>query len=158
MVSTQVLKDFGLFKSLDDKQLTKIAQLCHERTFDKGALCFVQGKPATELHLCRNGKVDIVVQLREPWGIEVSVHTAGAGEIFGWSALVEPRIYTASARCTEKTDDIYIKGSDLVDLFSKEPRLGYLVMLNLSAVVSSRLTETRQKLAVEIANAKRKEW
>lgn len=158
MVSTQILSQFGLFKGLDGNQLNKVAELCNERTFDAGALCFVQGKPATEIHLCRSGNVDIIVRLNQPWGIEVTVHTAGAGEVFGWSALVEPRIYTASARCAEKTQDIYIKGSDLFGLFEKNPTAGYLVMSNLSAVISSRLTESRQKLAVEIANAKRKEW
>ncbi len=158
MVSAEVLKQFGLFKKLPDSQLDKIAVLCQERTFDRGAVCFMQGKPATELHLCRSGKVDLVVQLRDPWNMEVTVHTAGPGEVFGWSALVEPRIYTASARCAEKTDEIYIRGSDLLELLEKDSRLGHTVMQNLSAVVSSRLTETRQKLAIEIANTKRTEW
>lgn len=158
MVSTQVLKEFGLFQGLDDSELTKIAELCNERTLDEGTLYFDQGKEAKEIHLCRSGKVDIVVRLREPWGIEVTVHKAGGGEVFGWSSLVEPYIYTASAKIVERTEDIYIKASDLSKLFEENTRIGYIFMRNLSAVISSRLTEYRQKLSVEIAATIKKEW
>jgi len=158
MVSTQVLKEFGLFKGLDDSELTKIAELCHERTLDDGTMYFDQGKKATELHLCRSGKVDIIIQIWEPWGIQVTVHTAGGGDIFGWSSLVEPYIYTASAKIVERTEDIYIKASDLNNLFEDNPRIGYIFMRNLSAVISSRLTQYRKKLGVEIAATIKKEW
>jgi len=158
MVSTQVLKEFGLFQGLDDSELTKIAELCNERTLDEGTLYFDQGKEAKEIHLCRSGKVDIVVRLREPWGIEVTVHKASGGEVFGWSSLVEPYIYTASAKIVERTEDIYIKASDLNKLFEENTRIGYVFMRNLSALISSRLTEYRQKLSVEIAATIKKEW
>ena len=158
MVAIQVLKEFGLFKDLDDGELTRIGELCHERTFNEGAMCFVQGREATELHLCRSGKVDILVQIREPWGIEVTVHTAKAGEVFGWSALVEPHIYTASAKCMGKVEEIYLKRLDLMNLFERNPHTGYVVMRNLSASVSSRLTETREKLTKELAAASNREW
>ena len=158
MVSIQVLKDFSLFASLDDNELTAIAPLCHERTLDAGALCFAQGRKATELHLCRSGKVDLIVALKEPWGVEVTVHKVREGEVFGWSSVVEPNIYTASAKCTESTNEIYIKAPDLTDLFEKNPHIGYILMRNLSAVISSRLTESRHKLSVEIAAVTTKEW
>ena len=110
MVSTEVVKEFGVFKGLDDSELAKIAELCHERTLDEAAPLFTQGNRATELHLCRSGGVDIIVQLREPWGIY------------------------------------------------ENPHIGYILMRNLSAVISSRLREYRQKLAVEIAATIHKEW
>jgi len=57
MVSTEVLKEFRFFEGLDDSELAKIAGVCHERTRNEGDLFFVQGRKATELHLCRSGKV-----------------------------------------------------------------------------------------------------
>jgi len=94
-----------------------------------------------------------VVKLFEPWSREVTIYRTGGGELFGWSALVEPYRYTSSAKCAEKTEEIYIKGSDLLKLFEQYPRTGYVVMRNLSAIISSRLTETRQKLSKEYAEA-----
>jgi CRP-like cAMP-binding protein len=152
MVTIKDLKKFGVFKGLDDSELAKIAELCRERTFGQGAICFAQGKRAMELHLCRSGGVDIVAEISGPSGVmEVIVHTAGPGDVFGWSAVVGPRVYTASARCVERTEDISIRGSQLLDLFEQSPRTGYKVMRNLGSAVSSRLADTRERLTGVIA-------
>jgi len=153
MVTAQVLKEFNIFKDLDDSELEKIAELCNEKTFDEGAVCFTQNWRANDLHLCRSGQVNIIVKLFEPWSREITIYKSGAGEVFGWSALAEPYIYTSSAKCAERTEEIYIRGSDLMQLFEQYPRIGYIVMRNLSAIISSRLTETRHKLSKEYAQA-----
>jgi CRP-like cAMP-binding protein len=157
MVTIDDLKKFRVFMGLDDTELASIVELCRERTFGKGAVCFSQGQRAMELHLCRTGKVDIVVELEQPSGqVEETVHTSVEGEIFGWSAVVEPHIYTASARCVEKTEDICIKGTDLMKLFEQNTGIGYVVMRNLSSAVSSRLTDIRQKLSAVMAETRSK--
>lgn len=138
--------------------MTKIVEICHERTLDKGELYFAQDKKATEIHLCRSGRVDIVVRLSEPWGIEVTVYKAKAGEIFGWSSVLEPSIYTSSARCVERTEDIYIQASDSLNLFEEELHTGYVVMRNLSSIINFRLAEYRSKLSIELAASIQKEW
>lgn len=150
MVSVQVLKEFGVFEGLDDSQLVKIGEVCHERTLNEGASCFTQGTRATELHLCRSGKVYLLAKV---YDMEVTVHTVQSGEVFGWSALVAPYIYTASAKCAGKVEEIYMKGTDLLNLFEQDPLAGYIVMRNLSALVSSRLKETADKLGREIVAA-----
>lgn len=158
MADVQVLKGFKLFDGLDDNKITKIAEFCHERTLKDGALCFSQGNKATELHLCLTGKVNILVRIHEPWGIEVTVHAVKPGEVFGWSALVGPYVYTASGKCMGKVEEIYFKGLDLLNFFENDPASGYIVMRNLGTLMSSRLTETREKLTKEIAASVNKEW
>ena len=158
MVDKKALKEFGLFAGLDDSKLAKLAELCHERMLKDGALCFSQGNKATELHLCRSGKIEVVVRIHEPWGAEVTVHTAKPGEVFGWSAVVGPYLFTASARCVGKVEEIYIKADDLLKYFEKNPATGYIVMKNMGALISSRLTESREKLTKAIAAAHNKEW
>jgi CRP-like cAMP-binding protein len=153
MVPFQVLGEFDLFRGLDDGELEKIADLCEERDFEEGAVVFRQNSNANELHLCRFGKLNIVVRLHEPWARDVTIYRAKAGEVFGWSALVEPCLYTSSAKCAEKTREVYVKSSDMKELFDRNPRIGYVVMCNLSATIASRLNETRQKLSREYAAA-----
>jgi len=151
MISSQILKEFRLFNGLDDSELAKIAEFCHERNLRAGTICFIQGGDATEVHLCRSGKVDIIIQLYEPAGMEVKVHTIREGEVFGWSSLMEPRNYTSSAKCAGMLEEVYIKGSDLLNLFEKNLHMGYVVMRNLSAIISSRLREDRQRLGRELS-------
>ena len=102
--------------------------------------------------------MEIVVQTYKPFNVKVKVHTAKAGEVFGWSALVKPYVYTASAECVEKVEEVYIKGSELMNLFEQNDHTGYVIMRNLSGHVSSRLTESREKLIKEIANSYNLEW
>ena len=153
MVPFQMLKEFDLFHGLDDTELALIAELCEERDFEKDGICFRQNANASELHLCRFGKVNLVVKLFEPWAREVTIYRAKAGEVFGWSALVDPCVYTSSAKCAEKTREIYVKGANLKQLFEEKPHIGYVVMSNLTSTIASRLNETRQKLSREYAAA-----
>jgi CRP/FNR family transcriptional regulator, cyclic AMP receptor protein len=158
VITKQILKEFKIFKGLSDSELEKMTELCHERTLKKGALIFTQGTKSRELYLCRNGGAEITIQLFEPHGIEVAVHKLKPGEIYGWASLVKPHLFTASGKCTEKTEEIYIKATDLRRLFKENNHIGYVVMQNLAEVVSARLTEHMKKLAVEIAADIRKEW
>jgi CRP-like cAMP-binding protein len=151
MTAIQELKAFNLFHGLNDDELNRIVPLCQERSLKKGAVCFLQGTAASELHLCRNGKVDIVVKHFEAPTIHVKIHTAVGGEALGWSALVEPYQYTATAICAENTEDIYLRRADLFKLFDQVPHIGYVFMKNLAALVSSRLTEYGRRLSKDAA-------
>ncbi|MBM4463164.1 MAG: Crp/Fnr family transcriptional regulator [Chloroflexi bacterium] len=149
MVNASVLKSFTLFKGLDSNELARVAELCDERTLKKGDRIFSEGTRATHLHLCRSGKVDVVIWVREPWNKNVVVHQAGAGELIGWSAMVAPYTYTASAECVEAGEEIRITGLDLLKLLDYNPHTGLVVWRNLSAEISARLTQTRQRLSTE---------
>ncbi len=151
MISSQILKEFRLFNGLDDSELAKIAEFCYERSLKANTICFIQDRDATDVHLCCSGEVDIIIQLYEPWGTEVRVHKIRKGEVFGWSALLEPHTYTSSAKCAGIVEEVYIKGSDLLDLFEQNLHMGYVVMRNLSAIISSRLREDRQRLSRELS-------
>ena len=122
MISHEILKEFALFEGVNDEVLKDIAELFHERSYSDGDPCFLQGRKATELYFCRSGTVDVTVQVREPWGMEVTVHTARSSELFGWSAMLEPYVYTASAKCQERTEVICINRSDLTNFFRKNQK------------------------------------
>ena len=148
-VNAHVLKGFEVFKGLGDNELAKIAELCYVRTLNEGDHIFEEGARATDVHLCRSGKVDIMAWVREPWNSNVAVHRVEPGELFGWSALVAPYTYTASAECVEAGKEICIKGSELLQLFDQNQHVGNVVMRNISAEISERLTQTRKRLSNE---------
>ena len=149
MLSESVLKGFELFNGLDDSQLSEIAKLCHIHTLEEDHLIFKEGNRAENIHLCRSGKVDITIWTREPWNKSIVVHRVGQGELFGWSALVAPYTYTASAECVELGEEIRITGHELLNMMDKHPSVGYRIMTNLDTDISARLMQTRKKLSME---------
>ncbi len=158
MISPEVLNRFKLFSGLENSELAMIAELCHERTVEDGKICFKQGNQSTNLHFCLKGKVDMFVWISEPWGLEIKVHTATEGDIFGWSALFYPYTYSTSAKCDGQVEELYIKGAELMQICEQYPRIGFILLRNLSATISGRLTEYRKELVKEIASSINKEW
>ena len=151
MISLQDLRRFDIFNGLEDGELAEIAALCREHVYEPESICFTEGSKAEDLYLLREGQIEIKIELRRPWRhTKSTVTTIGPGRLFGWSALVEPGVFTASARCTKRAEVITVRGADLIDLFEKNSHIGYVVMKNLSAVIGSRLTRTRQRLLLEM--------
>jgi CRP-like cAMP-binding protein len=151
MVSNEILKGFGLFNGLSENELSQITKLCHDRTYEDGAVIFTTGGFAKDVYLLKAGRVNIQIEFKiYDNEIVATVYTVGKGEIFGWSALVPPHRLTASARCKGRSDVIMIDGKELLGLLEKEKNLGYWVMKNLSGLVSSRLASTTIALRHEI--------
>ena len=151
MISIESLKGFSLFGGLNLTELAEIAKLCRERTYEDGSVIFTIGGSATDVYLLKTGKVAIQIEFKiYDYEVTTPVYTVEKGEIFGWSALVPPHRLTASARCQGKADIITINGEDLLNLLDKESRIGYVVMKNLSALISSRLASTTIALRHEI--------
>lgn len=61
----------------------------------------------------------------------------------GWSALVEPHIYTLGALCIDRASLISLDAVKLRALLSRDGRLGYKVMQAIAKVVAQRLNHTR---------------
>jgi CRP-like cAMP-binding protein len=151
MTTINELKKFKLFVGLDDEDLGRLTPLAHEQSLAEGTICFRQGTPASEVHLCRSGKVNVVFQHFEAPTIYVKIDTISEGDAFGWSALVEPYHYTSSAISAEETEEIYFRREELFELFDQIPRIGYIFMKNLGALISSRVTSYGKRLSKDIA-------
>ena len=151
MVSPEILKSFGLFSGLSQTELVGIARLCRERTYESGSVIFTIGGSAADVYLLETGKVDIQIEFKiYDYEIMTTVYTVEKGETFGWSALVPPHRLTASARCEGKADVMMINSKELMEFLEKDRRIGYVVMKNLSALISSRLASTTIALRHEI--------
>ncbi len=61
----------------------------------------------------------------------------------GWSAVVEPFIYTLGALCIDNSKLIAIDAAKIRDLMDEDCDLGYKVMKAIAKIISSRLSHTR---------------
>ena len=157
MVPTEILKSFSLFSGLSQTELAGIAKLCQERAYEGDSVIFTMGGWATDVYLLETGKVDIQIEFKiYDYEVMTTVYSVGKGEIFGWSALVPPHRLTASARCKGKAKVIMINGKELMEFLEKDRHIGYVVMINLGALISSRLASTTIALRHEIQKLIRK--
>ena len=150
-----VLRRSQLFSELSADELDEIVKLCQEETYEAGTTIFTEGQMASELYVVEDGRVvlEMTIRLGPGSGRQGAIDVVTKGQVFGWSAIAETHILTMSARCVEKTKVIFLDGSGLWRLLEKNSDLGYKVMKELVALVSSRLKHTRDNLAHVISIA-----
>ncbi len=130
------LHHFKILKDLDFADLDSIGRIARVRQFDAGVELTTEGAAADELYLFLSGRA--AVKVRDPDGRQVLIDEVGAGDILGWSAAMEPYIYTASAWATEPSEAIVVNGDGLRDLCATNKRLGYQVTKGIGEVISRR--------------------
>jgi CRP-like cAMP-binding protein len=126
--------------------------LCSSRTYEAGASIFREGDSAEQLFVLEEGKVALQKDVPLPeaqLGRRITVDVVTRGEVFGWSSIVAPHIYTLSAICLQKTSVVAIDGARLRSLLQEDHHMAYEVLHGLLKVVASRLADTMQLLITE---------
>lgn len=133
-----------LFRGVSQRFITRIANGAEEQNYKKDSVVFGRGEPASHFYVLAAGDVHI-----EIGAAEETLAINRPGEVFGWSALVEPYTYTATARCIRDTRVIRIS-RDLVEAAIQEhPAEGLAVLKNLTAIIARRLRYAYQQLVPE---------
>ena len=124
----------------------KIEKLLREQTYAKGDFIFKEGDEATCLHILISGIIGLRVNLTSrPESITVSI-VKNAYESFGWSGVVPPYHYTATAECLEESKVVDIPGDKLMEILSQDPQSGFIVMQRITEIIANRLGNSRQAL------------
>jgi CRP-like cAMP-binding protein len=146
MATKAPLSEFPLFKDLPEELLDKLAKFCEEETYEEGAFIFREGDKAECLHFLLDGSIVLKVKLTSrPESITVSAVNQKY-ESFGWSGIVPPFHYTASAVCEEKCQVMMLPGDKFMQLLQDNTDAGFIVMQRLTELISGRLRTSRQGL------------
>ncbi len=146
MIAPVILQDFAFFADLDEAELRSLAAIASEIWFQRGDFICREGDPAERLYLLLDGWVDIQVNVNAQARRRELLATQTAGDIFGWSAVVQPYIYTTSVVCASPVQVVSFKGTDLLALFEADRRLGSTLMTKICQIIASRLRATRQQM------------
>jgi CRP-like cAMP-binding protein len=122
----------------------KFMDLAEGFQFKAGQEIFHEGASSLYLYIVKTGRV--AVELHVPSRGRRSIYTAGTGDIFNWSALVEPRLATASVRAVEDTEALGLKGGALMDACREDGQLGFELYRAITEVIAARLIATRLQL------------
>ncbi len=149
MVLIDTLKVFEFFEGLETSHLEKLGDLCRGGSYRQGEMIFKEGDEATELYVLTDGRVALEMEVRpvpDRPAIPTAVEVVTKGEVFGWSAVVEPYIYTFSVRCMTSCTVLAIKGDMLRKVMANDAGLGFELMKRLARLISLRLRYTRLRL------------
>jgi len=146
MATNAILSEFALFRNLPEELLEKIAALGKEALYSRGDTIFREGEEADKLHFLLHGEIVLKVRLTSrPESITVSA-VSQPNESFGWSGIVPPYHYTASAVCEMDCKVLTIPGDSFMKLLEENPSAGFIVMQRITELIASRLRNSRQAL------------
>lgn len=150
MISPELLRRYPFFGFLDEAQLRAVAMLAEDERHAQGDIIFEIEGPANALYLLVEGGVEhsyVVVERNDhPIRKEFFVGEINPGEIFGFSALIEPYVYSATCRASVPSRLIKIEAAGLRAVCEVDPQLAYGLMRQVAKAVMSRLTDTRIQL------------
>ena len=146
MATRAPLNEFPLFQNLPGEMLDQFAKICNEEMYRSGDTVFREGNQADKLHFLLSGNITLKVRLTSrPDSITVSAVNQRY-ESFGWSGIVPPFHYTASAVCEEECRVLTIPGEEFLHLLKSSPEAGFVVMRRITEIIASRLRNSRQAL------------
>lgn len=140
----EYLPDHPFFSGLEPNDLALLAGCATNVSIAAGEYLFREGEPANQFFVVRRGLV--ALEVHGPAAGTMTVDTAEAGDVVGWSWLVPPYNWLFDARAVEPTGAVAFDGACLRGKCEQDPRLGYELMKVVTHVMLSRLTAARVRL------------
>ena len=146
-VSIGRVRDIELLSGLSDEEYEMVAKVCREEIYEEGSIIFNEGEISKKLCAVESGRVILEYEVTQ--GRRVMVGDEVKRGLFGWSALIAPYRYTATARATQRTTIIVIDGQQMQELCNVHPHMCAIVTQHLVRILARRL-ETLRKYVAEV--------
>lgn len=140
-----------LLQGLSEDKLKRFAAIAHEKAMAKGHWIYNENDTAEWVFILKTGIVELVTLVDGYLELPVSI-IRSPGDCFGTSSLIEPHLYSLSARCHEDGTVLAVNRHDLRRLMDQDREIGCVIMTNLAEHLLSRLKETRQELKLHFKN------
>jgi CRP/FNR family cyclic AMP-dependent transcriptional regulator len=145
MDKKQILERVDIFKGLSGEELNSIAHLCENRDYAANDVIFAEKSKGKDIFIVTKGRVVIELGIKGKTDC-ATIHRVGEGDLLGELAIVSKGGRSATARCETDCEAIAISGDALLDLFSRDTRIGYVVAMNLASLLAVRLRKTNLQL------------
>ena len=138
------LRSHPFVADLEPAYLTVLASCAANVEFPAHRFLFREGMHASGCFLIREGKVGLEIATlgRGP----IVIETVGAGQVAGFSWLLEPHMYQFDGRAIEPVRAVALDGDELRARCEQDPRLGFELMRRFAHLAAERLQSTRLRL------------
>jgi len=136
------INEIGLFKGVESGVIKEIEEICQEENYTKDTLLFKKDAKADCLYILAEGMVNLVIKNRGTLIYSLSE----PGDVFGWSSLVDPGIYTADGVCFTDVKALKIDREKLFRIFERHPDAGIKVLRQLGGIFAKRLSNAYRDL------------
>ena len=138
----EALTKAGFNTGMDVTEVDDLIGIAEEREFSNGIIIIREDSKTRDLYIILKGRATVTLSIPLGKLKEEVVYTMHAGQIFGGLALVDGSPRSASVLAQNKVKTCRIDYDVLNALLEAKPRIGYLLMKNIAAVISARIRNT----------------
>lgn len=157
MISPEHLRRYPFFAGLNTDQINTLAQVAEEQIVESEHFFFHEDEELSHFYIAIEGAVAIVFELperdvehtisdqfmRKLRTKDVVISTVGPGDVFGWSGLIPPYTATAGAKAVTPCRVIAFDQKEVMAIFAKDVKFGYLMTQKAAQVIRNRLRDFR---------------
>ena len=144
MTLEPLLRDHPFLRGLEPEYLALLAGCAANVRFREGSFMFREGDAADQCFLIREGKM--ALEIAAPSRGSIIVQTLAAGDVAGFSWLLEPHQWQFDGRVVEPVRAIALDGVCLRGKCADDPRTGFELMQLVARLAVRRLQATRLRL------------
>jgi len=133
-----------LFEDLSAEQSSMLMAAFEAFTCQPGTVIFEQGDPAQHLYLILKGKA--IISYKPYDGPRIIITRLKDGDVFGWSAVVGGNKYSSSVASETALETIRIRRDYLLNLISRHPNTGKIIIDRLALNVSPRWENAHEQI------------
>ena len=145
MISPETASQFAFLSVLKKTFVEELLSISQEKTIRKGEWLFHEGEDAEALYLITQGGIELKFKLDKKRDIYITLAELDTGQALGWSAIVEPHVYSLAAIATEDTQLVKLDSDSLHALMEKYPEQGYIFMQGIAEAMATRFSALSQR-------------
>jgi len=140
----KLLSEIPIFNELKNKELKKLSDIIHERTYKSEESLFEDGNPGSAMFVLVEGTIEIDKKMKNGKLIDLAV--LSRGDFLGELALLNNSQRTATAKCITEVTVLVLFRDDLWEFIKREEKIGVKILKNLAKIIGERLVETNKLL------------
>ena len=145
MTPVEQVIQIPFFQGLPAEALRELAAKSTVLALERGATLISQNDAAEHVFFLISGFVQSYIRFHGVDDLLVGT-IREPGALLGWSVFRQPHRYTATVRCEEECRVLRLPREVVMKLVETQPRLGYLLLKRVAAVLANRLEQTRDIL------------
>lgn len=140
--AVKILDIAGLSKDMSEEETRELAGIADAREFSRGTTIIREDSKSRDLYIICCGRVSIRLTLPSMESKEEIIYSMRDGQIFGELSLVDGSPRSATVKAEDDVTVICFDFDRLGVLLEKIPRIGYILMRNIAAIIATRVRNT----------------
>lgn len=146
MIPKEELLKFKIFEDISLEELDAVLDISNEVSFKPGDIILEESSYGTDsdFYVILKGNVKVELQARQINSddkLNKRLTVLKSSDIFGERGLLRKRRRSAQVTAYSDLTVLKVNQKKMFQLFMYNPRLGYIIMKNLAAILSDRIME-----------------